>query len=200
VTSPVIEHYLAHLVDVVEGPKYTDKPNDKGGPTKYGVTLKALSHHRGHPCTAEDVQNLQRDEALEIARDEYVQAPGFDKVAEVSTPVGLECIDTGYNAGPHMATTFLQRSLNVLNDQGRLWQDLHVDGACGAKTLDALRALIRTRSVRGLRALLLALNCRQGDYYMSIAESDPTQEDWVFGWFNQRIQLVPDIAFYGALK
>lgn len=193
-----IERYLANLVDVVEGPRYTNYPEDRGGPTKYGVTQKALAHHRGHPVTPEDVENLPRDEALEIYRQEYVVLPGFDKLADASPAVALECIDTGINMGQKVSGTMLQRSLNVLNNSAKLWPDLVTDGQCGPATITAVQSLLRIRGAVGQRMLLLVLNCLQGSRYVDIAEADPEQEKFVFGWFNQRIELVPDAVFYGA--
>lgn len=193
-----IDRYLAHLVDVVEGPEFTNNPHDRGGPTKYGITQRTLAQHRGHPVTAADVQALGRAEALAIYRAEYVTLPGFDKLAEVSPPVAIECIDTGVNMGQQVAAVLLQRGLNALNKRATLWPDLRADGACGPKTIDALRALLRVRGAEGQRILLLELNCLQGSRYISIAEADPDQEAFVFGWFRQRVQLVPDAAFHGV--
>jgi lysozyme family protein len=193
-----IDRYLAHLVDVVEGPKFTNDPNDRGGPTKYGITQRTLAEYRGHAVSAADVEALQRDEALAIYRDQYVTLPGFDKVATVSPAVAIECIDTGVNMGQQVATVILQRCLNSLNQRGARWPDLRADGDCGPKTLDALRSLLRERGAEGQRILLLQLNCMQGSRLISISEADPDQEAFVFGWFRQRVQLVPDAAFYGT--
>lgn len=55
-----------------EGTTYTDIPGDLGGPTKFGITLKTLSIHRGHDCTPDDVKNLQEDEARLIYTELYL--------------------------------------------------------------------------------------------------------------------------------
>lgn len=186
-----IEAYLAHLVDVVEGPEYTDDPLDRGGPTKYGITLKALMRYLQKPTSPAMVQAMTRDTALAIYRADYVTLPGFDKLAEVCAPVALECIDTGVNMGVQVATVLLQRCLNTLR------AGLKVDGSCGPKTVDAVRNVIKQRGAEGIRILLLMLNCEQGARYIAIAEADPSQTAFVFGWFRQRIQLMPNWDFYG---
>lgn len=186
-----IERYLANLVDVVEGPQYTNDPNDRGGATKYGITQRALGRHLGRPAAPNDVRDMSRDTALAIYRQDYITLPGFDKLAAVSIPVALECIDTGVNMGPQVATVLLQRCLNVMGT------DLKVDGGCGPKTCEALRAYLAKRGAEGQRVLLLALNCEQGARYIAIAEADATQRKFVLGWLRQRIQLMPDAAFYG---
>lgn len=187
-----IDRYLAHLVDVVEGPKFTDDPRDRGGATKYGITQRALASFRGRAVTVADVQALTRDEALAAYRDDYVTLPGFDKLAEISMPVAIECIDTGVNMGPQIASVLLQRCLNTLG------ATLRVDGACGTSTRQALQSVLRTHGELAEPILLKMLNCEQGARYISIAESDPKQKAFVFGWFRQRIQLEPNAAFYGG--
>lgn len=184
-----IEEYLAHLVDVVEGPEYTNDPNDSGGATKYGITQHTLSDWRGHLVTPEEVANLSRDEALEIYRHLYVVKPGFDKVAVVAQSVALEVIDTGVNMGQSASTKFLQRCLNVLA------HPVGVDGVCGPATVAALQRYVTRRGAKGVAVLVVALNCLQGDKYISLAESDPEKQTFVFGWLTQRVwQNVEDWA------
>lgn len=56
-----------------EGSAYTNHPADLGGPTKYGITQATLSSVRGQPCSAEDVRNLQEQEARQIYHKQYVE-------------------------------------------------------------------------------------------------------------------------------
>lgn len=186
-----IERYLANLVDVVEGPAYTANATDRGGPTKYGITQKALGRYLRRPVAPNDVRDMTRDTALAIYRADYIELPGFDKLAVINAPVALECIDTDVNMGPGVATVTLQLCLNALGAA------LTVDGLCGAKTCAALQAFLQTRGADGQRILLLALNCVQGARYIDIAIADPTQKTFIFGWLRQRVQLVPDAKFYG---
>lgn len=44
--------------------EYVDHPNDRGGPTKYGITQKTLSQYLGYAAVKSDVQNLD----IEVAR------------------------------------------------------------------------------------------------------------------------------------
>lgn len=182
-----IDAYLTNLVDVVEGSTYTNDPADHGGATKYGITLRTLSRVRGRPVSADDVKNLTRDEALAIYRSDYVTLPGFDKIAAVAMDVALEMIDTGVNMGPAQAARYLQRSLNVLNLNGAAWPVLATDGQCGPKTVRALQTYVLQRGDRGIQVLVAALNCLQGSDYIGMAESDPSQQRFIYGWLNQRV-------------
>ena len=65
-------------IEVSEGwPKYTDHPDDKGGPTKGGITLATLEHWRQRPCDKEDLKQLDRHEARQIYQKMFIDDPGF---------------------------------------------------------------------------------------------------------------------------
>jgi lysozyme family protein len=81
----------------------------------------------------------------------------------------------------------LQRWLNALNAQGSRYADLFVDGRIGEVTLTALRAFLRWRGDEGARVLVTALNCTQGVRYLEIAERDPRQEAFTYGWLRARV-------------
>lgn len=91
--DPAFEHVLL----AEGGATYTNNPKDKGGPTKYGITLGALSSWRGKPCTADDVKNLQEAEAKTIYKKQYWDKLGLDAVD--SQMVALILFDQGVNRG-----------------------------------------------------------------------------------------------------
>jgi lysozyme family protein len=169
-----------------EGSAYTNRAADRGGPTMYGITQRTLSAFSGRMVSADEVAALTEQEARAIYHQRYVTDPGFDRLLTVSQHVGEEVIDTGVNCGVETATRFLQRCLNALNRQAKLYPDLAVDGRVGGVTVAALRAYL---GVRREDVLLTALNCLQGARYLSIAESSPAQEENVYGWLAQRVQL-----------
>lgn len=53
---------------------YVNHPDDKGGPTKWGITEKAAVAH-GY----RDMRNLTRGQALEILEADYWYGPRFDQ-------------------------------------------------------------------------------------------------------------------------
>jgi lysozyme family protein len=75
---------------------YVDHPSDRGGPTKYGITIRTLADWRGKPVTAEDVRDLSEAEARDIYRARYI-AP-FLKLDE-SPDVRPVLIDVAVNSG-----------------------------------------------------------------------------------------------------
>ena len=103
---------------------YSNVKTDKGGPTKYGITLATLSAHRGKKQTADDVKKLTLDEAEAIYRKSYWSQSGGDLL-----PTGLDYanFDTGVNSGPGRANRILQQVVGTAPD-----------GVIGGKTLDAV--------------------------------------------------------------
>ena len=59
---------------------YVNHPNDRGGPTKYGVTQKTLSRYYGYQASIEDVKNLDKSVAYDIYERYYYRVPGIDKI------------------------------------------------------------------------------------------------------------------------
>lgn len=174
----------------IEGPDYTDDEKDSGGPTKWGITQATLANYRKTPVTPADVENLTRAEAWNCYDWLYVSKPGFTNVIPISEPIAGELIDTGVNCGSGVAILMLQRLLNALNDEGRLYRDLKVDGDLGQATLDALRAYLAARGTEGMLVLHKALNCLQGERYVDLAEKSVKNERFLYGWLRARVGLL----------
>ena len=164
---------------------YVDHADDRGGPTNWGITF-TVARRNGYQG---DMRDLPIGLAREIYRRRYIVEPGFDLVAKIDQQVAAELIDTGVNMGPARAAEFFQRCLNVFNAQGSRYPDLFQDGRIGPVTLDAFKAFLRWRGAEGVTVLLKALNCAQGMRYIEIAENNPSQEAFTFGWFAHRIGL-----------
>lgn len=162
---------------------YVDHPRDRGGPTRWGVTEHVARAH-GYEGPMRD---LPRETAHDIYLERYWSGPQFDLVALRSEAVAEELLDTGVNMGPQVATRFLQRTLNVLNRNAVAWPDIRVDGDVGRMTLFAIDEFIRARGRAGIAVLCKALNALQGERYIAIAEADPTQEEFVYGWLRARV-------------
>lgn len=166
---------------------FVDHPSDRGGPTKYGITLATLSQYRGYAATVAELQAMPDSTARAIYEARYILTPGFDRVQRLSPAIAHELIDTGVNMGPSVATAWLQRWLNAMNRQGRDYADIPADGALGPVTMKALRAYLDIRKAEGERVLVAALNCSQGHRYLELAEGRPPNEDFLYGWVRARV-------------
>ncbi|EOP1462285.1 TPA: glycoside hydrolase family 108 protein [Escherichia coli] len=162
---------------------YVNHPDDKGGPTKWGITEKVA---RAHGYLG-DIRNLTRGQALEILEADYWYGPRFAQVANLSPDIAAELCDTGVNMGPSVASKMLQRWLNVFNQKGTLYPDMDVDGRIGPRTINALRAYLSKRGGDGELVMLTALNCTQGELYLELAEKREANQSFVYGWLKQRV-------------
>lgn len=161
---------------------YVDHPADRGGPTRFGIT-QAVARAEGY---AGPIRELPRSFAAILYRRRYWQAPAFDRVALRAPALAAELFDTGVNMGPAVAATFVQRVLNALNREQRDWADIAIDGNIGAKTLQALDALLATRGLAAEAVLVKAINALQGERYLRLAEMRPANEAFLYGWLAHR--------------
>lgn len=166
---------------------YVDHPSDRGGATKYGITLATLASWRGKTVTKQDVKNLTEAEAREIYYHRYVVAPKFDQIFKLDAKVGYELIDAGVLSGPAVPSRWLQRALNVLNRRATLYPDIAVDGVLGPKTISTFQNYLRTRGAQASIVMHRALNCLQGEYMIAISENRQANEDFTFGWLANRV-------------
>jgi lysozyme family protein len=159
------------LEDIIhqEGEAYTDHPADRGGPTRYGITLGTLRRWRGDDVWPHDVEALTKAEALAIYRNRYVEAPGF---AELPDPIRGQLVDSGVLSGPPRAIRDLQQVLGVA-----------VDGVLGPLTLAALGA-----------SDLVALNTRlvrqRVERLVRLVQHDPSQLVFLLGWVRRALHFL----------
>ena len=105
---------------------YINHPNDRGGPTKYGITQRTLSRYYGYNASIEDVKNLDKSVAYDIYERDYYRAPGIDKIPEQLQSI---VTDASVLYGPRRAIKFLQ---NIVNEAA--FGPIAVDGALGPNT------------------------------------------------------------------
>lgn len=175
----IVEKTLGH-----EG-GYSNNPADSGGETMWGITI---ANARRYGYTG-PMKQMPRTEAVRIYIEKYLKEPGIDLLNPISSRVCEEVYDTGVNAGPAVAIEFLQRALNVLNRRGKDYPDVLADGQLGPKTRAALTAFIAKRKLNGEVVLLKILNVMQGAFYISLAERREKDEEFINGWFANRINL-----------
>lgn len=181
--SDAFERAFVHTVGI-EG-NYSNNPKDRGGPTRWGITER-VARAFGY---AGDMRDLPIETAKEIYCEQYWRLIRLDDVAALSQPIALEMFDTAVNCSQQYAVLCLQRALNVFNREQTLYADIVADGLIGRLTLAALKAYLGKRGLEGENVMLKALNCLQGAYYISITESRPANEEFVYGWIRTRVAL-----------
>jgi lysozyme family protein len=171
-----------HVTLGIEG-GFSDDANDRGGATKYGIT-EATARKHGYTGNMKD---LPVELAKTIYRIDYWDVNKLGEISLIAPETAEELFDTGVNCGVGTAAKFLQRALNSLNQQGKLFPNLTVDGSVGSKTVQAVQALIDKRRDQGDVVLARLCNGQQAVRYIEICERDETQETFMFGWTSQRL-------------
>ena len=104
---------------------FTDRPSDRGGPTRAGITLPTLSCWLGHPATADELKALTHEQIHQLYANLFY-AP-FAEITDEKLRTFL--FDYAVNSGVTAVIHVLQHCLNV-----------PVDGELGPKTLAAAGA------------------------------------------------------------
>ena len=172
---------INEIIDIEGG--YVNDSADSGGATRYGIT-EAVARRYGYTYKME---SLPRSLAFEIYSKRYWDSLNLDEVEKLSHMIAKELADTGVNMGVGRAAEFIQRSLNVLNNNGKFYNDIKVDGDIGGKTIKALQSYLGIRGKDGETVLFKMLNSLQGAFYITLAERRTKDEKFVFGWFENRV-------------
>lgn len=173
---------INRIIDIEGG--YVNDKSDSGGETKYGIT-KAVARAHGYKLP---IRLLPRKTAFEIYEQEYWHSIYADTISKVSKPLAYKLFDVSVNMGSYRAVKYLQRALNVLNNGGKYYKDIPVDGAMGPYTALTLSAYLQKRSGgKGEQVLIEMLTCLQGAFYVELAERREKDEKYIYGWFVNRV-------------
>jgi lysozyme family protein len=162
----IIEHVLRY-----EG-GYVSNPNDRGGPTNFGITANTLGAWRGlgRPATAAEVLGMSRAEARAIYRKRYVTDPGFDAIA--NGDLRMIVVDCGVLYGTRRATIWLQTALGVA-----------ADGIIGDDTIRALAAADPHTVARKILK-------QRFQRIEAVVGANPSQMVFYRGWMNRTDDLL----------
>lgn len=146
-----------------EGSAYTNDTIDRGGPTKFGITLKTLAaYHHDDSVSADEVQALTEGEARAIYADMYVERPGFNTIANDALRAML--VDWGVTSGPRTPIKALQTELGVI-----------ADGILGSLTAYKANAADQ-------QSLYNEMLSDRAAFCNAIVAHDPTQARFIKGW------------------
>ena len=106
---------------------YVNDPDDKGGCTMMGVTIKTYQKYFGKDKTCEDLRKISDEEWLAIFKKGYWDCWRADEINNQS--IAQLCVDMGWGSGPKTAIKKVQECLG-----------LKADGIVGPITLSALNS------------------------------------------------------------
>lgn len=142
---------------------FVNDPDDLGGPTNFGVTLKTLKTIRGS-ASIEDVKNLTENEAEEIYIEYYFFKPKINKLEDaLHAPVFDMQVNSGRNA-----IKILQRITNKFGYR------LKVDGYLGPKSIGVINELY----LDAKSYLVDAYGIGRRDYYFELADNNISQRKY----------------------
>ncbi len=161
--SDAIDKFISDVIQREGG--YVNHPADRGGPTKYGITLATLAAWRGRNTTPQDVQELSEQEARDIYRKNYTV--GLEGVTDQRALAFL--FDFAVNSGTGAAIRALQTVIGTT-----------ADGSFGPNSKAALAKVRQSDH----DSFYWPLVCYRFDFFMRIL-SDPSQAVFANGWANR---------------
>ena len=174
--SEPITKILDEVLDREGFPTYTEHPNDRGGPTKGGITLRTLESWRQRRVTRRELKALSRDEALRILFRRYVEVQG---IYRIKNPVLQEqVIDDSVHSGPVTAVKDLQRTVGV-----------KADGIIGSITLAAIESKAQA-SATGETELCNQLAITRAIRLADFVQHHPDQLVFLEGWMRRILSFI----------
>lgn len=162
---------------------YVNHPNDRGGPTKYGITIGALKSWRKKEVTANDVKNLTIAEAKKIYKSNYWDKLNLDKVAYQG--IAEIAFDQAVNRGWKTGAKALQKCVNIIKKANKQTL-LTVDGAIGPKSLNAISRLTASEAVDVVFEQVKESQIN----YVGIVRRNSSQMVFLLGWINRSHELL----------
>ena len=157
-----VDEILDFVIDRFEGTKFVNHPDDRGGPTKFGITKRTLSRARGETVKSNDIYTLTRKEAKRIYINSYVD-PVRGGDLEYG-PLRLAVIDYAIHSGTKRAIKAIQESVSVMPD-----------GILGPVTWHAIGRFDE-------RSLFLKVMAHRTIFLTRLVARDTRQTVFIFGW------------------
>ena len=169
----MIDDIISDVLEAEGGDTYTNDPADRGGPTKWGITLKSWQEWRGNDTTADDVKAITEAQARDFYEGKYIVGPKFHLLSDMLTPMVVDC---AVNHGQKRAAKWLQEAVGAT-----------VDGSIGPQTIAASQATPVLQTYLQVCAMRIR-------FYGAIVGNDPTQARCIKGWNNRAAKWIDRLA------
>lgn len=156
---------------------FVNNPNDPGGATNFGVSLRwlvsqglltQLEHDEGDVTqdAVTAVKLMTEAEAQAFYVKYWWDANGYANV--VSQALATKLVDTAINMGSVRANNFAQEIVGITPTTGHF----------GPKTTAAVNAFPQTQ-------FILAYQNKMADFYRSLVAANPKRAEFLAGWLNR---------------
>lgn len=148
---------------------YSNNPNDPGGATKYGISLRwlkgmGLLGDVNHDLRVDiaDIQALTPETAATFYRVQWWDRYGYGRFP--NQIIATKLIDTAINLGAPKAHRIAQESCGCV-----------ADGILGSNTVQAVNVAVEPIFINRYRDL-------QAAYYKSLVQNNPKLAEFLTGW------------------
>lgn len=181
------------VINIEQG--YSNNQNDLGGETYYGISRRffpgwvgwnLIDHYKNKKIPLGQLDKKLFPLVKGFYREQFWNRILGEELYDISDEVCLEVFDTAVNLSVHKSITILQKSLNLLNRNQKLYKDLLIDGKIGDITLGATHQLLKYDKPS---TLIILMNCYQAGHYIDLTERNPVQEHNLRGWLNKRVDI-----------
>jgi lysozyme family protein len=186
---------------------YVNRPDDAGGPTRYGISLRFLREENidingDGVIDKRDILDLTQEKAIELYYRYMWSKNNYEQIDNVQ--LARKVFDQSLPLGPHEANMILQRAVNnVVGQLAGIWSnvDKSIAEACPAVPPDnaALRYdMLPVDGVLGEKSIELInkYGCESGvmleefcseaeKVYREIVEKNPTDQVSLAGWLKR---------------
>ncbi|MGZ8924459.1 MAG: glycoside hydrolase family 108 protein [Nitrososphaeraceae archaeon] len=160
---------------------YVNNPNDSGGATKFGISLRFLKDHdigdfdMDGDIDANDVKTMTMEHAMAIYRIFWWDKYKYGLINDQT--ICTKIFDFSVNMGAKRAHILLQQALNDAFDL-----NLDCDGILGTATLQTINAV---KDGEGEQILIDEYCNKVWGFYQSIASKNPKLKVFLKGWRNR---------------
>lgn len=163
---------------------FIDDPQDPGGATRYGISLRflrSLAPELGDvdgdgDVDADDIMALTPDRARELYRANFWAPLGLDGIGIL---LALPLFDASVNMGRRRAVTICQETVRDLG------VPVTVDGVMGPRTREACLLVLKCRH----REIGDRFCLRRCEHYSAIVENNISLSRYMRGWVNRTTAL-----------
>jgi lysozyme family protein len=172
---------------------WSDDPQDTGGATRYGATLKYYNKWKfkdtkelTYPVlTKEEFKLVPRGIIAQYFVEEYWPKALTTYLAD--TPMAEIIFDFAVMADPKDACRIFQRALNAMNPPFR---QIKVDGAPGKITTNAFAELMRNRPyIQQCCAMIHAIADQRILHHCECIRDGKSKPRFIVGWVNRAINV-----------
>jgi len=181
VGSPVFKLALAYTF-INEG-GFSNVKEDKGGPTKYGITIHDLQKWRGKTLTAENVRSMTQEEAEKIYEAWYWRPLHLDRIENENVAMAL------FDRGVLNGLTGVSRHVRVVCGEAE-------KGMGDTANFDVL--IPEVNSINPVSFVMRLADRCDSKHHRTVA-ADHTQKRFLLGWLN-RVNRMRKVLGDGTTK